>query len=582
MNRRLHTEPTRTLPLEYPENRPARKPYAVYAWVIGICLALSSVLILPADPVSAQVWPLAGGRAVSRNGRWLGPVASATLSSDEQDHLRRGSVHAWDISAPLGSTVYPMGPGQVVYAGCNNTGGYGCWVMVDHKNDYVSMYAHLIDEGNGRVWVERDDIVGAWTPLGRVGWTGMTSFGPHVHWEIRHKTDGRIRVDQLFPRAQMDYCKFCEAGASGGLGAAVSRPIFNSLNSIVSTRFILVLLSILLAAGALARPGMSLRIARYTGVLLLRVARFSGQRIEEIRQSRTWPLAHVILLILVPATLCGSTSAVAVWMMDEGLSAAQAWRFMRYGLSPVFGPGYQAGLRYAAVWGTPCGHVGTLGNSCDVQEVVEAGLAWREEVYQFVGTRPMFAVIPRLNTRFGYRQVRSLIGQTHQAGGLVIVDIGADMKMAKEAIDQLTDYGLDGIAIDIETIEVVTSEELVSLAGYMAQRRQESGRHSEGVLIIWDVFHNVNVNQPFELEGVRIVPIFSGFGSTETKRGGLAVSRKIFGTLPEDSGMMAFDRRWPINRTCRNPNTERGFDCQSWQTLFSDQQIGAVGWWVQQ
>ena len=154
-------------------------------------------MIVTSTPAAAQFWPVASGRVSSRDGKWLTPVAGGLLTSSEEDHLGRGSVFAWDISVPFGTTVYPMAAGRVSYAGCNNAGGYGCWVLVDHKDGYLSLYAHMIDEG-GRVRVQSGDEVNPWTPLGRVGWTGMTSFGPHVHWEIHHAEQGRQRLDALF------------------------------------------------------------------------------------------------------------------------------------------------------------------------------------------------------------------------------------------------------------------------------------------------------------------------------------------------------------------------------------------------
>lgn len=148
-----------------------------------------------------------GQRVPSRDNRWLTPVASRLLSSDEHMHKRRGSVDAWDISAPLGSAIYPMGPGRVTVANCGNAGGYGCWVMVDHGS-MKSLYGHMIA---GSIRVQVGQQVDAWTLLGQVGWTGKTSFGPHVHWEVHRGGGGRYRLDQLFDVGLMRKCDFCSA-----------------------------------------------------------------------------------------------------------------------------------------------------------------------------------------------------------------------------------------------------------------------------------------------------------------------------------------------------------------------------------
>ena len=75
---------------------------------------------------TAQTAPLYGQRLASKDGKWLLPVASLHLTSTESDHIKRGSVQAWDITAPKGTPIFPIADGVVEYAGCNNKGGYGC------------------------------------------------------------------------------------------------------------------------------------------------------------------------------------------------------------------------------------------------------------------------------------------------------------------------------------------------------------------------------------------------------------------------------------------------------------------------
>ena len=84
------------------------------------------------------------------------------------------------------------------------------------------------------------------------------------------------------------------------------------------------------------------------------------------------------------------------------------------------------------------------------------------------------------------------------------------------------------------------------------------------------------------VDGTAIIPIFTGYGSADAKLAGLAVSQKLFGRSGVESGLMAFDKRWPVNRACANLGTERGFDCQDWRSLFSIREARSVGWWVQQ
>ncbi|MEM7133112.1 MAG: peptidoglycan DD-metalloendopeptidase family protein [Chloroflexota bacterium] len=172
------------------------------------------VFLMTTPDVTPQTQRLQGA-----NG-WLLPVTGNVLSSDEAMHLRRGSVNAWDLTVPNGSRVWPMADGIVQYAGCNNAGGYGCWVLVDHADGYSSVYAHLM---LGSIQVQRGQQITQGTVLGGVGWTGKTSFGPHLNFEIRH-TSGRQRIDRYFNVGQMNKCDFCEATGRPANSVTVTGP----------------------------------------------------------------------------------------------------------------------------------------------------------------------------------------------------------------------------------------------------------------------------------------------------------------------------------------------------------------------
>lgn len=154
-----------------------------------------------------------GQRLASKDGKWLLPVATRILSSSDDDHVRRGSINSWDLSAAEGTPVFAAAPGVVVAAGCNlyESGkwpimqGYGCAVQIDHGAGINSQYGHC---KQGSLFVKKGDQVDATTALCQVGWTGQTSFGPHTHFTIL--VNGRpIRIDSLFDKGAMNYCKFC-------------------------------------------------------------------------------------------------------------------------------------------------------------------------------------------------------------------------------------------------------------------------------------------------------------------------------------------------------------------------------------
>lgn len=541
-------------------------------------LGIWGLLMMTSTPVAAQFWPATSGRAPSRDGKWLTPVAGGLLTSDEQDHLNRGSVFAWDISVPFGTTIYPMAAGRVSYAGCNNAGGYGCWVLVDHKDGYVSLYAHMIDEG-GRVRVETGDEVTPWTPLGRVGWTGMTSFGPHVHWEIHHAENGRQRIDASFSRAIFRYCKLCTADPSAAQDA--SGMLFytgGALNREVLAGVVLVLCAFLL----FFRPEILVVGLHKIGTMIYSI--FSTTQFTWQQRQRHPALRLITLLFafLAPTFLCSTSTAVAVWMADEDMSPWTIWSYVRYGLYPYIGNGYQTGAHYTAVWGMPCHGVGTLGQACEPQDLVAKAIDWQRDVASFTRTTPVPVVIPRLEGRFGLNEARRLLNEMHYVDGLVIIDVGSDFKKARDVVAELTSFGLDGIAIDMEFADQVRRRDIYWLAQTLADKRKAAGLNGKGVLVLWNVFHNLDSGANLAVPDVQIIPIFTGYGSVSTKVAGLEVTQKLFGVEPIASGMMAFDRRWPVNEKCKAFSTKVGFDCQDWRTLFLHPAIQATGWWVQQ
>jgi hypothetical protein len=494
-------------------------------------------------PVNAQFWPSLGGRVLSRDGKWLTPVANPLLSSDENDHLRRGSVNAWDLTVPLGTPVYPMAAGTVEYAGCNNAGGYGCWVIIRHEDGYSSIYAHLMDEGGGSVWVKTGERVTPWTVLGRVGWTGQTSFGPHVHWEIRHNQEGRLRNDRFFSRSGLAYCKFCAASeqqaraqteAPTGIGLVASR--------LFSIQALLALALIGLALLLFMRPEVAVLAMQSGGRFFGRIFR-PGGAVESADRWRVGTWLHLLMILVAPALLCGTVTAVGVWMADAGVTPTALIAYWRYGAFPLLGGGYQSGAKYGAVWGMPCTGVGTLGKSCTVDEIMAAGMAWPQEIGLLSGAAPTPVVIPRFSARFTLREARQLLTAMHQRDGLVIVDVSHDFALARQVIDELTSYGLDGVAIDLEYVKDARAADVRALADYMAESRRAARLEGEGVLVLWNVFHNLDASSKLAVDGVRIVPIFTGYGNTATKIAGLQRTQKLFAVGPSDSGLMAFDNR---------------------------------------
>ncbi len=85
--------------------------------------------------------------------------------------------HAYDIAAPFGTNIRPIGTGIVEFAG-RVIDGKGNVVIVDHGDGLKTVYAHM-----DKIEVGAGNMVNGSTILGTVGMTGHTT-GPHVHLEV--------------------------------------------------------------------------------------------------------------------------------------------------------------------------------------------------------------------------------------------------------------------------------------------------------------------------------------------------------------------------------------------------------------
>lgn len=82
-----------------------------------------------------------------------------------------------DYAAPTGTAVRTVGDGVVDFAGVQN--GFGNVVMVKHRNNHTTVYAHL-----SRINVRKGQAVSQGQNIGAVGATGWAT-GPHLHFEFR-------------------------------------------------------------------------------------------------------------------------------------------------------------------------------------------------------------------------------------------------------------------------------------------------------------------------------------------------------------------------------------------------------------
>ena len=82
-----------------------------------------------------------------------------------------------DYAAATGTPVRAVGDGTIEFAGVQ--GGFGNVVMVKHRNNSTTVYAHL-----SRILVKQGQSVSQGQNIGAVGATGWAT-GPHLHFEFR-------------------------------------------------------------------------------------------------------------------------------------------------------------------------------------------------------------------------------------------------------------------------------------------------------------------------------------------------------------------------------------------------------------
>jgi murein DD-endopeptidase MepM/ murein hydrolase activator NlpD len=110
-----------------------------------------------------------------------------------------------DYAAPTGTPIRAAGNGRIVHRGTR--GGYGKTVIIDHGNNYRTLYAHMNGYRSGHSVGSR---VRQGEIIGYVGMTGLAT-GPHLHYEfhVRERPVNPVTVD--LPRAESLPRKHMEA-----------------------------------------------------------------------------------------------------------------------------------------------------------------------------------------------------------------------------------------------------------------------------------------------------------------------------------------------------------------------------------
>ena len=130
-------------------------------------------------PTVPREWPLAEAGYVTR-----GQVQTGVAAPEE-------AHPGLDIAVPVGTMVRASGGATVNQIGDDPE--YGLYVLLDHPEDYQTMYGHL-----SRIIVTDGQTVEAGEVIGLSGNSGRST-APHLHFEIRQRgtsLDPRTMVKQ--------------------------------------------------------------------------------------------------------------------------------------------------------------------------------------------------------------------------------------------------------------------------------------------------------------------------------------------------------------------------------------------------
>lgn len=144
-------------------------------------LAVGQIVVVPdgVPPKEVPVSPYAKRRTPDA-GTLVAAGVFAWPTSGEITQRFSWYHRGMDVANKVAPDVLAADSGQVIYAGCV-PGGYGCHVIIDHKNGSQTLYAHLQKIYVSTAPGENGAVRGK--PIGKMGSTGRST-GTHLHFEI--------------------------------------------------------------------------------------------------------------------------------------------------------------------------------------------------------------------------------------------------------------------------------------------------------------------------------------------------------------------------------------------------------------
>ena len=129
--------------------------------------------------IAVKVWPR------PQNSVWVEAYLGSALFDFmygfgvRMQHTARTFRNGVDIEGGEGKDVAAVYGGHVIYTGWFK--GYGNLIILDHDNEYYTLYAHIAD-----IQVKEGDDVQQGQRIGTVGDTGSLE-GPRLYFEVRHQ-----------------------------------------------------------------------------------------------------------------------------------------------------------------------------------------------------------------------------------------------------------------------------------------------------------------------------------------------------------------------------------------------------------
>ncbi|HEX7064445.1 MAG TPA: peptidoglycan DD-metalloendopeptidase family protein [Bacillales bacterium] len=112
-------------------------------------------------------------------GNFIIPLPAGSYYISSGYGMRSSGFHdGIDFAAPVGTPIYAVASGTVLYAGAAS--GFGNWVVIYHDSGLITVYGHMYDNA---IYVHQGQHVSQGQTIAAVGSNGHST-GNHLHFEV--------------------------------------------------------------------------------------------------------------------------------------------------------------------------------------------------------------------------------------------------------------------------------------------------------------------------------------------------------------------------------------------------------------